>query len=96
MSVLDQIKLLLSVETNSTPTLTPTSVAIVKPKGRYISVNQILQLFNFTKAQYNNLLSDVRFVTLSMQIDFNISFKSQDTVIIAQIIKKVKYYIIIT
>ena len=92
MSVLDQIKLLLFAETNPVPAPISTSVAIIKPKGRYISVNQILQLFNFTKAQYNNLLSDVRFVVLSMQVDFNIPFKSQDTVMIARIIEKVKYH----
>ena len=41
----------------STPTSTfiPTS-STTKPKKGYIKVEEILQIFNITKAQYNNIL----------------------------------------
>ena len=45
----------------STPTSTfiPTSSTtevIIKPKKGYVKVEEILQIFNITKAQYNNIL----------------------------------------
>jgi hypothetical protein len=48
-----------STPTPTTPTPTPTPTAIStaeRPKKRYIKTEEILKIFNITKAQYNNIL----------------------------------------
>ena len=45
----------------STSTLTSTSIStptteVIKPKKGYVKVEEILQIFNITKIQYNNIL----------------------------------------
>jgi hypothetical protein len=50
----------------STSTLTPTSFQnIFKPKKRYIKSIDILNLFKFTKAEYNNILVNINKVILN-------------------------------
>jgi hypothetical protein len=58
------------ITSTSTSTFTPTSTStptstfipasptteVIKPKKGYVKVEEILQLFNITKAQYNNIL----------------------------------------
>ena len=49
-----------------TSTLTPTSFQnIFKPKKKYIKCIDILNLFKFTKAEYNNILVNINKVILN-------------------------------
>ncbi|CAB5211749.1 unnamed protein product [Rhizophagus irregularis] len=81
-----------STQGSSTPASIPfpTAVAkiIYKLTKRYIKVEEILALTDLKKNEYNNLLSEVRFVMASLHTDFNIPYKSQNINLISKIIKK--------
>ncbi|GBB88979.1 hypothetical protein RclHR1_15600001 [Rhizophagus clarus] len=70
--------------------LPSTSLIIVKPTKNYIPIEDILNLAKISKEQYNNMLTDIWFIMMSMKIDFNIPYKRQDITRISKIIEKFK------
>ncbi|CAB4381932.1 unnamed protein product [Rhizophagus irregularis] len=75
------------MERSLTPAPTPSKI-IYKPNKRYIKVEEILELTNLKKNEYNNLLSEVRFIMANLHIDFDVLYKNQNINLISKIIKR--------
>ena len=76
---------------NGTSSSNITNNIITRPRKGYIKSNDILSLFNITKQEYNNILSEVRFCMIYLHLDFTISYKDQDISLIFKIIEKVMF-----